>query len=74
MPCDVNSWWSLWDAFNRAQGETLKVRRTDLESVVQCAGAMPDGLVVRAGKIRVEVSRAALFGFLRDHARAPHED
>jgi hypothetical protein len=55
--------YNLWDKFNRASGETVRVDASDL-------AAVGGGALVPAsyrGGATVEVKRCALFNFLKNH-------
>jgi hypothetical protein len=70
MPCGDLAWRELWTDFNRLTTPTIRIRKVALQEVVQCAGAMPDNLIAvapRNDSTTVEVNRACLFNFLKQH-------
>lgn len=70
MTCTDHSWHTLWDAFNTHQTENIRVPRKALADVLACHGATPSTLIAippREASESVVVSRAVLFGFLKEH-------
>jgi hypothetical protein len=78
MSCSTHAFETVWDAFDRARGDTVSVPRKELTELVTChranVGHEPADMIEReprANARNIDCKRAPLFAMLKSHKCEP---
>lgn len=72
--CFPYAWESLWAAFHRASGDTIKAKAADFDTFADCAQLGPQAradIELMRGRTSINLRRAPLMAALTAHGAEP---